>query len=206
MEVIRYMTGSFPTNTYLGYDEETKKAFIVDPGEYAVEITEKAKELGLDVEYIILTHAHADHIKGIPGFRKDFPQAKLVAHQDEREILMDAKLNCSIEIFGQKMEFDADVYVKDKDVIKVGNIDLSVLHTPGHTKGGMSLYHDGYLFSGDTLFRRSIGRSDFYSGDFRTLINSIKERIYMFPDETLVLPGHMEITTVGEEKRGNPFV
>ena len=100
----------------------------------------------------------------------------------------------------------ADIYVKDKETMKVGNMELTFIHTPGHTKGGMSIYTDGHLFSGDTLFCMSIGRTDFYGGDFREIINSIKDRLFVFPDDTVVLPGHMGPTTIGDEKRGNPFV
>ena len=206
MKIIRYITGPIQVNTYLTYDEEQKVGFLVDPGAYASEITEKINELGVDLKYIILTHGHGDHIGGVEGFLKDFPAAKVVADQDEKEMLQNGSLNSSVEMFGRPIEIDADLYVKDKDTLNVGSMELTFLHTPGHTKGGMSIYVDGHLFSGDTLFRYSIGRTDFYGGDFSVLMNSIKDTLFLLPDDTIVLPGHMELTRIGDEKRGNPFV
>ena len=206
MKIIRYVTGPIQVNTYLTYDEEQKVGFLVDPGAYASEITEKINELGVDLKYIILTHGHGDHIGGVEGFLKDFPAAKVVADQDEKEMLQNGSLNSSVEMFGRPIEIDADLYVKDKDTLNVGSMELTFLHTPGHTKGGMSIYVDGHLFSGDTLFRYSIGRTDFYGGDFSVLMNSIKDTLFLLPDDTIVLQGHMEFTRIGDEKRGNTFV
>ena len=101
---------------------------------------------------------------------------------------------------------NVDKYVRDKESLKVGNAELTFMHTPGHTKGGMCISVGNVIFTGDTIFRFSIGRTDFYGGDFRTLINSIKDRLFYFPDDTVLLPGHMGHSTIGEEKRGNPFV
>ncbi len=206
MKILRYITGPIQVNTYLVYDEGTTKGFLVDPGAYAREITDYINQLNIQLEYIILTHGHGDHIGGVEGFLGDFPNAKIVAHRDEKEMLLNGQINCSADMFGKAVEFDADVYVCHRETMKVGNMELTFFHTPGHTKGGMSIYTEGYLFSGDTLFRRSIGRTDFYGGNFTTLINSIKDSLFALPDETVVLPGHMEPTTIGEEKRGNPFV
>ena len=206
MVIDRFLTGPIQVNTYLAYDEETKEGFIVDPGAYCPELTAKAKEAGVDIKYIILTHGHGDHIGGIEGHLKDFPDAKIVAYEDEAEMLENPQYNLSLDVCGRPVSVSADIYVKDKETLKVGNLELTFIHTPGHSKGGMCIYTAGHLFSGDTLFRQSIGRSDFYGGDYRVLINSIKDRIYVFPDGTKVSPGHMGMTTVGDEKRGNPFV
>ena len=206
MVIERSLTGPIQVNTYLAYDEETKEGFIVDPGAYCRELTTKAIEAGLDIKYIILTHGHGDHIGGIEGHLKDFSGAKIVAHEDEAEMLENPQYNLSLEVCGKPLSIKADIFVRDKDTLKVGNLELTFIHTPGHTKGGMCIYVAGQLFSGDTLFRQSIGRSDFYGGDYRALINSIKDRLYVFPDDTKVYPGHMGMTTIGDEKRGNPFV
>ena len=109
-------------------------------------------------------------------------------------------------MFGHPVTVEADIWVRDNQELKVGDMTLTFLHTPGHTKGGMCIYTCGHLFSGDTLFRYSIGRTDFYGGDYRIIKNSIKDRLYVLPDDTAVLPGHMGATTIGDEKRGNPFV
>ena len=183
------------------------KGFMVDCGGYAAGVTEKIRETGIDLQYIILTHGHCDHIDGLNEYLVDFPEAKVVAHYAEKEMLTDPMKNSSIELYGRPLQADAGIWIyRHRESLKVGNLELTFLHTPGHSKGGMAIYVDGHCFSGDTLFRRSIGRSDFYGGDYRTLLNSIKDVLYSLPDDTVLLPGHMEPTTVAEEKRGNPFV
>jgi glyoxylase-like metal-dependent hydrolase (beta-lactamase superfamily II) len=209
MKVLHYEIGPMPTNTYVAYDEETKAGFMIDPAVHVPEITDKIKELGIDLQYIILTHGHFDHIEGVEAFKKDFPQVKVICHSEEREMLKSGALNSSLDFRGWPYTTDADQTVRHRETLKVGNLELTFFHTPGHSKGGISIYvpgTPGYCFSGDTLFRRSIGRSDFYGGDFRTLINSIKDVLFYLPDDTVVLPGHMGPTTIAEEKRGNPFV
>ncbi len=206
MKIFSYITGPIQVNTYLVYDEITMKGFIVDPGDYSPKLSKMAMDLGIDIEYIILTHGHGDHIGGVERFKRDFSSAKLVAHEKEKEMLSDAVMNCSAEFFPGGVTLTPDIWVKDGDKLQVGDMELKIIHTPGHTPGGMSIYVDNTLFSGDTLFRYSVGRTDFPGGDQRALINSIKDRLFHLPDDTRVLPGHMGETTIGDEKKGNPFV
>ena len=200
------MTGPLQVNTYFAYDENTKKGFIVDPGGYDSRITDEIKGCEVELEYIILTHGHGDHIGGVEQFKLDFPNAQIIAHEAEKEMLQNANLNSSLEIFRKAITVEADKYVRDKESLKVGDMELTFIFTPGHTKGGMCISVDNVIFTGDTIFRFSIGRTDFYGGDFRTLMNSIKDRLFYFPDDTVLLPGHMGASTIGDEKRGNPFV
>ena len=205
MEIFKYLTGPIQVNTYLAFDE-SKKGFIVDPGGYDSSLTRKAKAENVDIQYIILTHGHGDHIGGVEDFIKEFPMAKIVAYKEEKEMLESPSLNVSAELFGRDITVKADIFVSDNETLTVGNTQLTFIHTPGHTKGGMSIVTDGYVFSGDTLFQASIGRTDFYGGDFNEIIKSIKERLFALPDDTMVLPGHMGETTIKYEKEHNPFV
>lgn len=205
MQVYKFITCPIQVNTYLAFDE-TKKGFIVDPGGYSSQLTEKVRQEDVDIQYIILTHGHGDHIGGVADFQKDFPQAKVVALDKERELLSDSSLNASLDICGMPVTVRPDVYVKDHDTLTVGNTELTFIHTPGHTKGGMCILTDGFVFSGDTLFRASIGRTDFYGGSYSEIVKSIREKLFLLPDTTLVLPGHMGETTIGYEKEHNPFV
>lgn len=206
MKIKHYLTGLLSVNTYLVYDEKTKEGFIVDPGGYSHQLAADAKDSGVNIKYIILTHGHGDHIGGVAQYLAECPDAKVIAHEIEAEMLGNPQLNVSLDCCGRPISMEADIYVKDRETLKVGEMELTFIHTPGHTTGGMSIYVDKHIFSGDTLFCRSIGRTDFWGGDFRTIINSIKDRLFAFPDDTIVLPGHMGPTTIGDEKRGNPFV
>lgn len=199
-QVIKYIAGSYRTNIYLVYDPETKAAFIVDPGYDVPKLYSDIERLNLDPLYIILTHGHGDHTGGIDGLKKTFPNIKLVASSKEKKLLFNRDMSMG------KGGIIADIEVVDGDTMKVGNIDLSFISTPGHTPGGMCILMDDVLFSGDTLFRMSVGRTDFPGGDEKSLLESIRNKLMILPDDTEVLPGHMEETTIGIERRYNPFV
>ena len=205
MKIEHYVTGEIGANTFFVYDD-TGKGFVVDPGGRAPRLIDSIKEKNVDLEYIVLTHGHCDHIGGIPDIKAAFPNAKILAHIDEKEMLESPSQNASLMFLGEEMIENADVFVRDNETLKIGDMELKFIHTPGHSKGGMCILVDDICFSGDTLFRASVGRSDLYGGDWNTLAKSIKERLFTLPDDTIVLPGHMGETTIGFEKTHNPFV
>ncbi|MCI5721656.1 MAG: MBL fold metallo-hydrolase [Firmicutes bacterium] len=205
MTVKKFITGPVQANTYLVYDE-TKDGFVVDPGAYNAQLNQMIEQEGINLKYIVLTHGHADHIGGVESVLKLCPDAKIIAHRLEEEMLTKPELNISVEIYGKPIVIKTDIFVDDMDSVKCGNMELVFMHTPGHSVGGMCILCDGCIFSGDTLFRASIGRTDFEGGSFPQIVKSIKEKLFVFPDNTLVYPGHMSETTIGYEKEYNPFV
>ena len=205
MDIKLYYTGPMQVNTYLCADAETKKAFIVDPGGPSKYLENYVASNGYEVEYIILTHGHGDHICGVPYF-KELWKCPLVGHKDDIYLFNDARENLSLQFMGQKIEFIPEILVNDGDILKVGNMELKILHTPGHTLGGISILVDNVLFSGDTLFADSIGRTDFKGGSYPQLKESVYTKMFCLPDDTHVLPGHMGQTNIGHEKLYNPFL
>ena len=206
MIVNTFLSGPLQVNCYVGVDKETNKGFIVDPGGINERMDKYIKDENIEIEYIILTHGHGDHIGGVAHCKELYPNLKLVASIKEKELLADPELNESKAFFGEAIVIEADIWVKDNQVLNCGNTELKFLETPGHTKGGMSILSGNILFSGDSLFQQSIGRTDFPGGSYEELKNSIHTKMFVLPDNTNVLPGHMGTTTIGYEKENNPFV
>lgn len=206
MKLYHYITGPLSVNTYLVVDEVTNKGFLVDPGGEDKSLLEYVKEHDIRMEYILLTHGHGDHICGLSSYREAWPDALVVAHEEERDLLRDPKRNYSSMTCGCPLSIVADLYVTDGQKLTVGSTELTFLFTPGHTPGGMSIYTEGTLFSGDTLFAASVGRTDFPGSSFSALKQSIEEKLYTLPGDTKVYPGHMGPTTIKTEKEQNPFV
>jgi len=185
--------------------EKTREAAVIDPGDETERILLSLKESKLILKYIINTHGHFDHVGGNKKL-KEATGADILIHFLDAPML--SRLSSDATLFGCSAENSPppDRTLEDNDIISFGEIRLKVIHTPGHSPGGISLYIDDKLFVGDTLFARSIGRSDLPGGDFNTLISSIKNRLFELGDDVKVFPGHGPNTTIGREKLSNPFV
>ena len=202
--------GSLGTNCYIVGCEETHEVAVIDPGGDAGRILQELKRNNLKLSHIINTHGHVDHIGGNRTLKEE-SQAELIIHEADATMLTSSGRNLSL-LSGRAITGPAaDRTVKEGDTIKVGNtVVLDVLHTPGHTPGGMSLKLDvedkTIIFVGDTLFNGSIGRTDFPGGSYSQLIEAIQQKIMVLPDDTEVYPGHGPGTTVGFERNSNPFL
>jgi len=189
MILIRLIVGPLQVNCYILADEKTKEAVVIDPGDDAREILKVIKEKGLKVKYIMSTHAHFDHV-GANRAIKEATGAELVLHEADAPVL--ATVSSQSSSFGMPPVSapPADRYVEHGDAITAGEVSLTVLHTPGHTPGGISLLGHGMVFTGDALFAGSIGRTDFPGGDLMTLLEAIKAHLMTLPDDTKVYSGH----------------
>lgn len=198
--------GSFQTNCYLVGSETTKEGIVIDPGSDPLLILDQVRQSGLKINLIVNTHGHVDHVLGIESVQRALG-AKFAIHEDELPILEAAPASHAMW-FGKPSNPvpKPDILLKDGDIIEAGDVKLQVIHTPGHSPGGICLYTEGVLFSGDTLFNFGIGRYDFPGGDYDQLMQSIRTRLLSLPDDTVVLPGHGPDTTIGEERTGNPFL
>lgn len=197
--------GSFLSNCYIVGAETTKEAAIIDPGADFVRIENEIKELGLTPKIIILTHAHGDHIGAVKDFVEKYG-TKVYMHKEDAEMLKDGNKNFSKILTGKSMSIIPDVELEDKDEIKLGDLNFEIIHTPGHTRGGICIKVENIMMTGDTLFNKSIGRTDFPGGSFEEIIQSIKEKIFKYDDDTVIYPGHNSPSTIKSEKLGNPFV
>lgn len=205
IKIGRMTLGVCATNCYFLYKEGSAEVIFVDPGDRGADIYEALKKKGLSVAAILLTHGHFDHIWGAQKLR-ECSGAKIYALDAEKVVCQDAYVNVSAQA-GRKATIDPDEWLTDGQELSFAGISLKVIATPGHTIGSCCYYvpEAGFLVAGDTLFAGSVGRTDFPTGSMSRLIRSIKEKLFVLPDETKVYPGHGEETTIGEEKLYNPF-
>lgn len=207
--------GVCQTNCYFLYRDGAHDAIVVDPADKGANIYGALQKNGFRVTGILLTHGHFDHIWGLDALRDAANAAaeaegqepvKVYAGENERELLKSAEMNVSAAA-GRACSTYADVYVKEGQEITLAGMTCKVIATPGHTAGGVCYYFEeaGFLVAGDTLFAESVGRTDFPTGSMSTLVRSIQEKLFVLPEETKVYPGHGESTTIGHEKKYNPY-
>lgn len=206
MKVEKFVTGIISTNCYLAINEETKQTVVIDPAACPSYLMSHIKSEGLKVEAILLTHGHFDHIMGIDGFLSEF-DVPVYVHEDDADAMEDPVLNQS-STYTSGYTFGKARYLRDRQTLELAGYTFQVIHTPGHTKGGCCYYvaSEDVLFSGDTLFQNSVGRTDFVNSSTSDLVHSVREKLFLLPDDTIVYPGHMGETKIGHEKKYNPYV
>lgn len=204
--VMTNQLGDFATNCYIVGNTKTREAIVIDPADEADYIYKCMTDGNFKCTGIFLTHGHYDHIGALEDLKR-ITNVKTYASEDEKQILESRKGNLSA-MFGHPVEVSADVYLKDGQEISILGNTMKCISVPGHTIGGMCYYFadDGILFSGDTLFASSVGRSDFPTGNAHDLIEAIQKKLLVLPDETIVYPGHNSYTRIGKEKKFNPFL
>ena len=205
IEVRGLIVGAFQENCWVIGNRRTREAICIDPGEQADDILHMASEMGVEIKLIANSHAHLDHVLGVRGVQSG-SDAKFMLHEQDLDILQGAAESAAR--FGMQVEQppDPDHFIADEQKVEVDGVSLQVIHTPGHTRGSVCFYGEQILFSGDTLFKQSIGRTDLPGGDYEQEMSSIVDKLLQLPDETIVLPGHMEQTTLGAERAQNPFI
>lgn len=198
MVVETIIAGMYEENCYLLIDDKTKECGIIDPGGNAKGIENVIKSKGLDAKFILITHGHADHVDGVEEISNDLNIPFYISKIDEEYMEKDNF------VFGTLPK--ASMYLKEGDTVTLGSHTIKVIETPGHTKGGLCFLVDDLLFTGDTLFQGSVGRSDFIGGDMGELINGIKTKLLPLGDDIKVFPGHGPSSTIGFEKIRNPYL
>lgn len=190
-----------PTNCYIVQDEITKDAMVIDPGAEPEKVIDMLNILNAKLKYIYLTHCHADHIGGVPELQKNMG-GKVLIHRFDADNLYNDSVNLASYIGEHEIKLEADSRVDGNDLIHVGKIEFKVIYTPGHTVGSTSLYceKEKMLFSGDTLFRGTWGRTDLPTSSFEDIINSITNKLVVLPETTIVYPGHGKSTMIKEER------
>lgn len=208
MIIDRVVVSPFATNCYIVGSEASKQGIIIDPGDEAEAILGRVADLELDIKLIILTHGHIDHVGALKAV-KETSGAEMAIHADDAKSLRGLRgflQSVLVPGLSYPVPPPPERLLQDGDSLDVSDLHFKVLHTPGHTPGGICLLGEGVVFSGDTLFNYGIGRTDLPGGSYHRLMESIRTRLLVLPDNTIVYPGHGPETTVGDERAGNPFL
>ena len=206
MDIKVFVEGPIDANNWLLTDEETNEAVLIDCSSPEDDFVNKIRQLEVNLKYILLTHGHFDHLLGIERFKKEFGAKVYVSKDDMTQVNLVPDM---MSMFAGMRPVDVPVvddFVKDGDEFNIGKTVIKAISTPGHTKGGMCYLADGKLFSGDTLFQGGVGRCDLIEGDLNAIVESIKEKLFILPDETQVHTGHGNMTTIGYEKKYNEIL
>lgn len=202
-----FVLNPLQTNTWVVTDEKSKETIIIDLGGDYKKVFEYIKEIGGNLKYILCTHGHCDHVMGLSDMQKDGIDIPVYINKNDEE-LATKYLNPMLEMFGLDGNYGKikiSGYLSEKTELNIGETPIEIIETPGHTKGGVCIKVDNILFTGDTLFRREIGRCDLIGGDYNEIINSLKTKLALLPDDIIVYPGHDATTTIGEEKKYNIY-
>lgn len=203
MKIETIAVGPLQSNCYVVFDEKSRDAMVIDPGDDAPVILRAVRERDLRLLFLVCTHGHFDHV-GVAGKIREATGAQIVLNREDLEIYRRAEGQAAFWGYRMDQPPDPDLFVVEEDYVRVGDLSFMVYHTPGHSPGGICLYGHGVVFTGDTLFAGSVGRTDFHGGSIAELKNSFR-RLMGFPPETMVLPGHGGSSTIGQEKVLNFF-
>ncbi len=203
MIIRNLVVGPLESNCFVIADEKTREALVIDPGDEPDKILDFITGNNLEVKYIVCTHAHFDHVGAVPEIKKE-TGAKIIIHRDELDMYQRSKDLAALWTYELDPLPEPDIFVVEGDKLEIGDVKFEILHTPGHSPGGICIYGEGILLTGDTLFAGSVGRTDFPGGDIEKLKRSFK-KLMALPDETKVLPGHGPQSTIGNERIHNLF-
>lgn len=207
MTVKEFQVGVVGTNCFLAVNSETNETLVIDPGDQAQILSGEIEKKKLHPKAVLLTHGHFDHCMAAAQLAEQYG-IEVYVHEDDKQTMEQSAYNCC-GMIGKNLVFHADQYFHgETDHLSMAGFEIEVYHTPGHTPGGVCFYikSEGILFSGDTLFCESVGRTDFPKGSMSQLVRSIQKKLLQLPDDTKVLPGHGEWTTIGNERKYNPFL